>query len=183
VYHHSAPNRERGVLWWACVCVCVCVCVCEYRVSRITIATSRTTSTSPTCCQTGRSKSPSFPLYFDSLCSCVAGFQCFCTTCRTQVYLQQTDVTEFEPMTKNLRKSAKFRIRHKAGLSYASETQQLSYVRWLTPHPPWSCCGAVDSQWRADLQHTLATQRLRERCSRKRQISDLRFFYNWKIPR
>jgi len=63
-----------------------------------------------------------------------------------QVYLQQTDVTEFEPMTKNLRKSAKFRIRHKAGLSYASETQQLSYVRWLTPHPLWSCCGAVDSQ-------------------------------------
>jgi len=26
--YYSAPDRERGVLWWACLSVCVCMCVC-----------------------------------------------------------------------------------------------------------------------------------------------------------
>jgi len=44
---------------------------------------------------------------------------------------------------------------------YTSETQQLSSARrqWSSV---WSCYGAAVSQWRADLQHTLATQRLRK---------------------
>jgi len=47
---------------------------------------------------------------------------------------------------------------------HASETQLLSYVADATPMlSVWSCYGTAVSQSRADLQHTLATQRLRYR--------------------
>ena len=174
MYHPSAPNRERGVLWWACVCVCACACVNIESAGSRSLPQEQRVPRRRVVRLAGVSRRHF--RYTSIRCAVVSQAFSVFVQLVAQVYLQQTDVTEFEPMTKNLRKSAKFRIRHKAGLSYASETQQLSYVRWLTPHSLWSCCGAVDSQWRADLQHTLATQRLRERCSRKRQISDLRFF-------